>query len=233
VTEFKFAAEIGRVFHGRNSLKWLRNFGPQWSLLPSNLALTFVDNHDNQRGHGAGSDNILTYKNAKAYKMASAFHLAWNYGISKVMSSYAFENADQGPPNVEGNIISPKFNANGACIEPWICEHRWRQIYNMVKFKSVVENASVGNFWDNGNNQIAFSRGNRGFIAFNLENHDLNARLKTGLSAGVYCDVGSGDKINNKCTGKSVTVGNDGFAWINVKHNEFDGFLAIHIDAKL
>jgi alpha-amylase len=28
-----------------------------------------VDNHDNQRGHGGGGANILTYKESKLYKV--------------------------------------------------------------------------------------------------------------------------------------------------------------------
>jgi alpha-amylase len=52
VTEFKFSEEIGRIFKGHTQLKWLRSFGEGWNFLPSKKALTFVDNHDNQRGHG-------------------------------------------------------------------------------------------------------------------------------------------------------------------------------------
>jgi alpha-amylase len=48
VTEFKFSAEIGRLFNGGNLLKWARNFGSDWGMLPSDKALTFVDNHDKQ-----------------------------------------------------------------------------------------------------------------------------------------------------------------------------------------
>ena len=45
VTEFRYSAEIGKAFHGRNQLRWLYNFGTAWGFLASNLALTFVDNH--------------------------------------------------------------------------------------------------------------------------------------------------------------------------------------------
>lgn len=47
VTEFRYSAEIGRAFNGRNQLRWLYNFGTAWGFLSSNLALTFVDNHVN------------------------------------------------------------------------------------------------------------------------------------------------------------------------------------------
>lgn len=52
----------------------------------------FIDNHDNQREGG----DILTYKDAKQYKMATAFMLAFPYGISRVMSSFDFAHKDQG-----------------------------------------------------------------------------------------------------------------------------------------
>ena len=121
--------------------------------------------------------------------MATAFHLAWPYGISRVMSSFAFDNTDQGPPmDDKGDIISPKFNEEGACNNGWICEHRWRQIYNMIEFKNVVKDTQVTNWWDNSKNQIAFSRGNRGFIVFNGENYDMNEWFTTGLPAGIYCE---------------------------------------------
>lgn len=44
--------------------------GPAWGLLKDGDGLVFVDNHDNQRGHGAGGADILTYKDAKPYKVS-------------------------------------------------------------------------------------------------------------------------------------------------------------------
>jgi hypothetical protein len=61
--------ELGRLFRGYNQLKWLVNWGTAWGLASSEDALTFVDNHDNQRGHGAGGADILTYKTSKQYKV--------------------------------------------------------------------------------------------------------------------------------------------------------------------
>ena len=83
------------------------------------------------------------------------------------------------------------------CSNGWICEHRWRQIYNMVKFRNVVGNELVSNWWNNDGNQIAFSRGNKGFIAINNDNFDLNQKLKTSLPQGVYCDIISGNLSNS------------------------------------
>ncbi len=43
-------------------LAYLHNFGKDWGFLVDGSALVFVDNHDNQRGHGAGGSNVLTFK---------------------------------------------------------------------------------------------------------------------------------------------------------------------------
>lgn len=87
------------------------NWGPQWNLLASGDALTFIDNHDNQRGHGAGG-NILTHRQPKQYKGAIAFMLAHPYGQPQIMSSFSFHDTEAGPPmDGSGNIISPSINS--------------------------------------------------------------------------------------------------------------------------
>ncbi|KAH8372746.1 hypothetical protein KR009_004293, partial [Drosophila setifemur] len=234
VTEFRHSDSIGKVFRGKDKLKYLTNWGTDWGFAASDRSLVFVDNHDNQRGHGAGGADVLTYKIAKQYKMASAFMLAHPFGTPRVMSSFAFSNTDQGPPTTDGqNIASPKFNNDNSCSGGWVCEHRWRQIYNMVAFRNTVGSGAIQNWWDNGNNQIAFSRGSKGFVAFNNDNYDLNSSVQTGLPAGTYCDVISGSKSSSSCTGKSVVVGSDGRANIFIGRSEDDGVLAIHVNAKL
>ncbi|ALC40426.1 Amy-d [Drosophila busckii] len=234
VTEFRHSDSIGKVFRGKDQLRYLVNWGTAWGFAASDRSLVFVDNHDNQRGHGAGGADVLTYKVPKQYKMASAFMLAHPFGTPRVMSSFAFSDTDQGPPTSDGsNIASPRFNSDMSCNNGWVCEHRWRQIYNMVGFRNAAANAQLQNWWDNGKNQIAFSRGNRAFVAFNNDGYDLSSSLQTGLPAGTYCDVISGSKSGSSCTGKSVVVGSDGRANISIRQNEQDGVLAIHVNAKL
>ncbi|XP_055524227.1 alpha-amylase A-like [Wyeomyia smithii] len=234
VTEFRFSAEIGRVFRGYDSLSHLVNWGEEWGFLPSYLGLVFVDNHDNQRGHGAGGDNVLTHKVSKNYKMATAFMLAHPYGIPRVMSSFFFDDGDQGPPqDGSGNLVPPSINADGTCGNGWVCEHRWRQIFHMVGFRNVVAGTGLNDWWSNGGQQIAFCRGSRGFVAFNLEGYDMNQSLQTCLPAGSYCDVISGGKSGGSCTGSVVTVGGDGMANIFIASGADDGVLAIHEDSRL
>ncbi|XP_063696476.1 alpha-amylase A-like [Culicoides brevitarsis] len=228
VTEFKFSAEIGKCFRGKTPLAKMSNWGEEWGFLPSNHALVFVDNHDNQRGHGAGGEDILTYKQGKIYKMAVAFTLAHPYGIPRIMSSFAFDNSDQGPPmDADENLISPTFDAEtGQCNdEKWICEHRWQEIRNMVQFRNKMGDSAVQNWWDNGDKQIAFARGNKGFVAFNLqEDADLEEELSTGLKAGKYCDVVS--KSWEKC----FVVDENGKVTIKIAKDDPIGFVALMND---
>ncbi|XP_041276634.1 pancreatic alpha-amylase-like [Onychostruthus taczanowskii] len=78
VTEFKYGAKLGTVLRKWDGEKmaYLKNWGEGWGFVPSDRALVFVDNHDNQRGHGAGGASILTFWDARLYKMAVGFMLA-------------------------------------------------------------------------------------------------------------------------------------------------------------
>ncbi|XP_014211520.1 alpha-amylase B-like [Copidosoma floridanum] len=236
VIEFVYGSELGRKFRGYESLDTLETWGfRENGLLDSEDAVVMVDNHDNQRGHGAGGRAILNYKVPRLYKMAVAFMLAHPYGWTRLMSSFNFTDPSQGPPTDEkGDIISPDPFARGPnvanpCNHGWVCEHRWPEIQGMLRFRNDVGPAVFANWWSNGNNQIAFSRGNRGFIAFNGQyGIDLSQELQTGMPAGKYCDVISGSNVNGRCTGKTVTVKPNGRAFIVILKNEQNGVVAIH-----
>lgn len=223
VCEFKHAVNIGNAFQKNKKLADLINWGADWGFIPDNeKALIFVDNHDLQR---SSDTRVLTYKNSKLYKMAIAFMLAHPYGSTRIISSYYFDEYSQSPPSE-----SPGFNPDNTCTNGYVCEHRWSEIYNMVHFRKVVEGTDLENWWSNDDQQIAFSRGNRGFIAF-TNSGNINQNLQTGLPPGTYCDVISGIIDNGKCTGNTVVVSEDGRADISLLENDFDGALAIHVDA--
>ncbi|XP_008552028.1 alpha-amylase 1 [Microplitis demolitor] len=234
VTEFKYGLELSRGIRGENPLKWFKNIGEEWGLLSRKDALIFIDNHDTQRSHN-GVTAVLTHKEARLYKMAVAFMLAHPYGNPRVMSSFAFDDFDQGPPaDVNGNILTPIGDNNSIrCADGWICEHRWSQIVNMVGFRNTVAGTEICEWWDNWNNQIAFSRGNRGFIAINAEKYDLNKRIKTCLPEGTYCDIISGDLVGDGCTGKRLIVDINGFANVNIVISDQDQVVAFHINARI
>nr|AEI58894.1 amylase [Pteria penguin] len=241
VTNFIYGIKLADVFRGNNPAKYLRNWGEAWGMPNTNDVVVFIDNHDNQRGHGGGG-GVLTHFEHRAYKMATEFMLAHPYGFTRVMSSYDwprnFQNGEDknnwyGPPhNSDMSIKGRSLRSDKSCDNGWTCEHKWRQIYNMVAFRNVVMGTTINNWWDNGNKAIAFSRGNKGFIVINVDNSDVNANLQTGLSQGTYCDVISGEYVNGKCTGTEIHVGGDGHAHFHISHTSEDPVVAIHIGAK-
>ena len=106
----------------------------------------------------------------------------------------------------------------------------------MATFRRVVGQSKVANWWDDGDNQISFSRGNKGFFVVNSSSwKTLTAILQTGLPSGKFCDVISGNISDDgkSCTGVVVNVGTDGKAAFLISNNANDPMVAIHIEAKL
>ncbi|PNF27928.1 Alpha-amylase 1 [Cryptotermes secundus] len=220
VTEFNYGTYLGQGFAGDFPISHFYNFGSEWGMLDGGDALVVVDNHEYQRGSGGTN---------KTAQDAGTF-MSWPYGYPRVMSSYYFYNYDHGP----AQRSSPAINADGTCGNDWTCEHLWRQMYNMARFTNLVQftcGTSVTNWWDNGSQQIAYTRGNLDFIAFNDQyNTDLNQTIQTSLPGGTYFDVISGEKQGSFCTGKIVSVEPDGTAFIQLPASENDGVLAITVE---
>jgi alpha-amylase len=218
VHEFRYGNDLGRVYR-RERLAYLANFGEAWGYLPSDTAVVFVDDHDTQRGGG----DVLTYKDNATYALANAFMLAWPYGSPTVMSSYEFSNRDQGPPSDTSGKTK-----NSTCFTGgWRCEHRWQVIANMVAFHNSVEGAPVVNWYDNGNNHIAFGRGSKGYLTINNEDIAINGRsYHSNLPAGRYCDVIHGDYAGGSCTGPVIIVDTAGWFQADIAAHDAVGIHA-------
>lgn len=153
--------------------------------------------------------------------------------------------------DASGRILDVKVNPDNTCSKEWVCEHRWRQITSMAKFRNIVGDEGITNWWDNGSNSIAFGRGRKGFVVINNDNSPINQRLKTGLPEGSYCDVLTADikglstnrsersislmtnVSDGKCTGRVITVGSDGTALFTIDNTSEDSMIAIHIQSKV
>ena len=225
VTEFNFERTLAHYFKGRGPLRELRGIGTWDGWLASSDAVVFVSNHDDQRQN---ANNTLTFKDVgDLYYIGEIFQLAYPYGYPKVMSSYYFDDHDQGPP-------SRGPHTGDACGSGWVCEHRWRGIANMVGFRNAtVDQWRVTHWWDNGNNQIAFGRGGLGFVVINREDgNDLNRTLQTGMAEGQYCDIINGEfnTANGTCSGPVINVGSDGNANFSVSSINAS---AIHVGARV
>jgi alpha-amylase len=100
----------------------------------------------------------------------------------------------------------------------------------MVGFRKAAGAAPVAGFWSNGNNQVAFARGDRAFLVLNHELTALSQTLPTGLAEGQYCDVLSGEKAGAQCSGAVITVDAAGSATFEVAP---ETGVAIHVGQKL
>ncbi|MFF9042750.1 alpha-amylase family protein [Streptomyces parvulus] len=188
VQEFRYAYDLKRVFNNEN-LAYLKNYGEGWGYMNSGVSGVFVDNHDTER-----NGSTLSYKDNATYTLANVFMLAWPYGAPDVNSGYEWSNADAGPPN--GGRVD-------ACWQSgWKCQHAWPEIRSMVGFRNATRGQAVTNWWDNGNDAIAFGRGAKGFVAINHESGALNRTYQTSLPAGTYCDVQSGRTVSVNGSGQ-------------------------------
>lgn len=234
VTEFAVSAELGRAFRGKTKISKYRNWGPQFNYLPSKCAIVFVEDHELQRGLGVSGPDVLTNKDGRAYKMATAFLLAHPYGTARLFSSYEFRHVEEGPPsNRFGEIESPIIDNHEGCQHGWVCEHRWQSIANMVEFRNEVYGSGFSNWWDNKGKQIAFSRGEKGFIVWNLDDYDIDEYMQTCLPSGTYCDVITGSKNEDRCMGNRIDVNEEGVAHIFLTAEDTNGVIAIHTGAVL
>ena len=82
VTEFKYCFGVAQNVHSLGSLE---SIGSSWGYMGPMSALVFINNHDNQRGHGGGGD-IVTFNEPWELKLLTAFMMAHDYGEPRVMS---------------------------------------------------------------------------------------------------------------------------------------------------
>ncbi|MFD4785869.1 alpha-amylase family protein [Streptomyces sp. NPDC058459] len=196
VQEFRYAYDLKRVFQSEN-LAYLKNYGEGWGYLSGSVAGVFVDNHDTER-----NGSTLDYKDGADYTLAGVFMLAYPYGAPDINSGYEWSDADAGPPN--GGRV------NACWQDGWKCQHAWPEIRSMVAFRNATRGQAVSDWWDNGNDAIAFGRGNKGFVAINHESAPLSRTYRTALAAGTYCDVQNNTTVSVNSSGQfTATLGAD------------------------
>ncbi len=218
VTEFKYPMALFEAFNNHR-LDALVDLGSHAGFLPADKAVVFVDNHDLQRGH-AGGDEILNYKDGDLYTLANVFMLAWPYGYPKVMSSYRFDDTDQGPPKSRPVIADN-------CGSGWVCEHRWQAMAGMVRFRKATAGHAVTNWRAFSDELISFGRGNKGHIIINMSAEPINGTFVTRMKPGNYCNVISDRTNEEDCKESLVQVGVDGVVQLSVAPMSA---VAIHTD---
>ena len=239
ITEFIFVGVGDKFRHvGGQHISQLNPDGPPgnqfspaaWGLMPSDKAVVFLQNHDTQ--HQCG----LSYRDGSVFRIANVWMLAQPYGFPSILSSYGFAcpiGNSMGPPSDAGghtNDVSCASSLETAAIGQWVCEHRDPAIRTMVAFRRLVAGTDVNHWWDNGANAIAFSRGDKGFVAINGELTPLTVSVKSGLAAGVYCDLLTGGPGPTGCIGTRLVV--DATGTVQLQLNPTSA-VAIDIAARL
>jgi alpha-amylase len=213
--EFTFARKLKEQFQG--NIAYLETIGESWGMQPSEYAVTFVDNHDTER-----DGSTLSYRDGRTYRLATLFTLAWDYGSPQVYTGYTFSGRDQSPPANADGMVRPVDCASGA----WTCTHRDPSVRGIVGWRAAAGDGPVRDWWTNGANVIAFSRGNAGFLAINNTDASLSRQFTTSLPRGTYCDVIHGTTGDGSCAGADVHVDGSGRATITVPAKDA---VAIHV----
>ena len=209
VHEFDYARQLKSDFDG--SIANLQNISN--GKLPSAQAGVFVDNHDTERN----GETMNETWGAK-YVLANTFMLAYPYGSPSVYSGYTFTDFDEGAPGATATSV-PDANCDS---DAWTCTQRWTEIQGMVGFYNTVAGTALTNWWDDGDNQIAFGRGDKGFVAINNTDSATTRTYSSSLPAGTYCDVVAASDCS-----ETITVAADGTFSATLPAY---GALALHVE---
>lgn len=228
VNEFQFSYLMRDAFRNANgqslagipaAMGTWGNWGGTWGFMQPQNATIFLNNWDTERNGSTLDASNFTgsvtndTQGTKRYDLAAIFMLAQGYGEAQVQSGFRFTNKDADRPTA-----SPYLNGVAQVNVTWDFIHRWSDISNMVKFRSATSGQAQQN-WVTGNaSQIAFSRGNVGFVAINNTTSPWSRTFYTGLPAGTYCNVvhGTLNGTGSACTSDTVTVDASGNASITV-----------------
>lgn len=147
--------------------------------------------------------------------LATEYLLARGYGRPQVYSSFTFTGNDDSPPSDATGHVT-----NTLCGAVWACLDRAVAVRHLVALHNTAGNAPVANQDDSTLNVLAFSRGNRAWIALNNSTKAVTKTFRTGLRAGTYCDVvhGGASSTNGRgtCSGPTVRVDRAGRATVTV-----------------
>ncbi len=221
VLGFDYAYQLKNAFKSyptgaTGNISSLKVFGEAAGLVGSDASLVFIENHDTERG-----SDTLSYKDGNTNVIANQFMLAYPYGTPQVYSAFAFTQPYDSPPaDAKGYVTATN------CRGGWVCVDRYTAIRSMVGFHNYVGSEPVENWYDDGNNVVAFSRGDRGFFAVNNGASPKGVRLQTGMAAGTYCDISDGGVAGGRCVGAAVTVNAAGFATLRVGAKDAVAFKA-------
>lgn len=199
VNEFSYVYAMKNMFlnlYGFNLSRMPEAFA-NWGMFPSDQATVFVNNHDTERKYcdkyelGAQCDSMNVFNGDQLF-LANIFMLAYPYGYPQVMSGYNFDSHDMGPvgqPYKGAELIPGNCSSDPMAVGKWDCVHRDHRVANMVGFRNFTADSPLLNWSADGDNRIAFNRGNKGFVAINNTNQLWEKEFFTNLPDATYCNV--------------------------------------------
>ncbi|AHG43543.1 hypothetical protein N018_10220 [Pseudomonas syringae CC1557] len=218
VNEFNYTTALLKAFRQKDGFNLASipamigifgNWGGSFRLMPPERSTVFVNNWDTERNSetslNASNQSYNDRYNSKRYDLANVFMLALPYGEAQVHSGFNFSD-----PEADAPSASPlDSSANPDNRSGWDFIHRANAIASMVRFRSATEGQDVNNWVTGSGNQIAFSRGNAGFVALNNSPSAWLKTFNTGLPEGIYCDVITKkfSTPNDMCTNKVAVDG--------------------------
>jgi len=186
VTAYDYPYAVSRAFKHKdtNILYEIHRNLPR-----SEDSIVSLTNHDLERSPDLSS--VLTFTgDSQLYLLAQIYMLAWPFGYPQLYSGYQFKSYDQGPPLDQNRKLNPVLDKNGNCQRPWTCEHRSHEVAAMVDFRNQTDKVfSLTNWWTNGKDQLAFGRGQIGYVAINFSEGSITKTFKTSLPEGTYCNL--------------------------------------------
>jgi alpha-amylase len=205
VTAFDYTYAITDDFED-GDLAALDSYSPE---LPSSSATTFVSDQDSERS----SSPSLSYADGAEYNLADEFLLAYGYGTPQIYSSFDYSGYNQAPPDASNGDVTNTVCGTGA----WVCTEQNSAIDAMVGWHNLAltDGAAVANWTTDGNDLIAFSRGDVAWIAINNGGSAETDTFQTGLPDGSYCDIVADTYSDGTCGGSGIVVA-DGQATVTV-----------------
>lgn len=186
VTAYAYPYMIGQIFKDKNF-----GFIPEMTkYMPDSVdSVVLIDNHDLERSSDRSMLLSAQYDGIE-FDLAQIFMLTYPFGYPQLYSSYKFSHYDEGPPVGSDLFTLPILDKEGKCVGPWLCEHKRSYINNLVKFRNNSDKEFyVKNWWSNNIDQMAFSRGQSGFVAINNSDFPLQKKFQTGLKRGMFCNL--------------------------------------------
>lgn len=183
VTAYGYPFRVGAAFHQLQlSELWkVSQFFPA-----SEDAIVFLENHDLQRAVD-GSSLTGYLRDPNLFRLAQVFMLTWPYGYPQVFSGFEFSDYDQGPPVDLDLRVKPVLDDKGRCQAPWTCEHRLPEVAALVQFRNLTDKEFyISQWWSLAPDQIAYVRGQSGFVVINAGKNTLKKKFTLPFPMGTY-----------------------------------------------